>query len=352
MSETYYLVRALEPQSGKFSSIQTVFQTIEEFKGFDAQSTDLLILANVGRMSVRQCEKIKKFVNQGGHLLFTLGDQIEINSFHSQWGELLPVRLRDLHQERPPISMSPFYPDQSFLTGFSTDEYPLLSIPKFHKFFMVQNNPSKTLEVPIRFLSGAPALVVSPYGRGKVALWTSAVDLEWNDFAIQTTFVPFVQSLTQYLVGSDDQERIHFAELGHKIEFPIHPQSQTLKIEGFNQQLFQFIPSVQERKEGRVFLKEFKIPGPYKVTELTKDSDIVRISTLICRAPKSESDLKKIDQQKIRDLMPNLSIYVQSASKSISSSSRVVHKAQIDLSQFLIWAAMLMLFLEAYWTLR
>jgi hypothetical protein len=52
--------------------------------------------------------------------------------------------------------------------------------------------PSADAQVLARFDDGAPALVERRIGRGKVVVWTSTLDVAWNDLALKPVFLPFV----------------------------------------------------------------------------------------------------------------------------------------------------------------
>jgi hypothetical protein len=54
--------------------------------------------------------------------------------------------------------------------------------------------------VALRYHDGAPALVESDLGLGKVFLFTSTADTAWNDFAVRPAFVPFVNRLLGVVV--------------------------------------------------------------------------------------------------------------------------------------------------------
>ena len=51
------------------------------------------------------------------------------------------------------------------------------------------------------FSDGAPALVERTAGRGRVLVFASDLNNEWNDFPRQSTFVPFVHEAVRYLGG-------------------------------------------------------------------------------------------------------------------------------------------------------
>jgi hypothetical protein len=52
-----------------------------------------------------------------------------------------------------------------------------------------------------RFDDGAPALVERQLGKGTVLEWTSTLDNDWSDMALQPIFLPFVQQVARHLSG-------------------------------------------------------------------------------------------------------------------------------------------------------
>ena len=56
-------------------------------------------------------------------------------------------------------------------------------------------------DVPIRLEQGAPLLVDSELGAGRVLLFATSLDREWNDLPVAPVFVPLVAGLSRYLAG-------------------------------------------------------------------------------------------------------------------------------------------------------
>ncbi len=57
-----------------------------------------------------------------------------------------------------------------------------------------------------RFDDGSPALVERRVGSGRVLMWASSLDLEWNDLAVKPIFLPFVHQLARYLAAYREPE--------------------------------------------------------------------------------------------------------------------------------------------------
>jgi len=70
------------------------------------------------------------------------------------------------------------------------------------RFYGYRGVQKPTGQILARFDDGTPALMESkdrPAGGGRVLLWTSTLDLAWNDLPVKPVFLPFVHTLTKYL---------------------------------------------------------------------------------------------------------------------------------------------------------
>ena len=77
------------------------------------------------------------------------------------------------------------------------------SAARFYSYRSVA--PAKDAQTLARFDDGAPAVMERTVGRGRVLLWTSTLDLFWNDLALKPVFLPFVHQLARRL--ADYRER-------------------------------------------------------------------------------------------------------------------------------------------------
>jgi Aerotolerance regulator N-terminal/von Willebrand factor type A domain len=70
---------------------------------------------------------------------------------------------------------------------------------KFTRYVGVE--PGADDRVLIRLDDGAPLLLERALGAGRVLLFTSSLDREWNDLPVQPVFVPFIAGLANHLLG-------------------------------------------------------------------------------------------------------------------------------------------------------
>ena len=66
--------------------------------------------------------------------------------------------------------------------------------------------PQQGATVLARFDDGAPALVERRIGSGRVLVWASSFEMEWNDFALKPVFLPFVHQIGRHLAGYREPE--------------------------------------------------------------------------------------------------------------------------------------------------
>jgi hypothetical protein len=69
-----------------------------------------------------------------------------------------------------------------------------------------------------RFDDGAPALVETRLGEGRVLLWTSSLDTLWNDLPLQPVFLPFLHRLLAHAAGYVEQPA--WRQVGEVLELP------------------------------------------------------------------------------------------------------------------------------------
>ena len=68
--------------------------------------------------------------------------------------------------------------------------------------------PAKGAQILARFDDGAPALVERRVGNGRVLMWTSSLDLQWNDLPLKRSILPFVHRMVDDLAAYREQARV------------------------------------------------------------------------------------------------------------------------------------------------
>jgi hypothetical protein len=83
-----------------------------------------------------------------------------------------------------------------------------------------------------RFGSGAPAIVEARRGEGRLLLFASTIDRDWNDLAIHPGFLPLVQQSARYLARAPVEERDTELVVGRARALPLTPEDQRVEVLG------------------------------------------------------------------------------------------------------------------------
>ncbi len=206
-SETFYLERALNPFYGSHSDIEPSVSTLEELPSRDLQNFSVIFLCNVRELPPGYEFELEQFVNAGGSLFISLGDQVEPKFYNEKLGNLLPVVIQNINQALNPkdqFKLSFKKTDHPVLKGFEEKIVREMEAIKFNSFFKVEPRIDANFKIPLRFSDGTAAAVETQFGKGKVILFVSTADRDWNDFPIQPTFLPWIQRWVKYAAHSLD----------------------------------------------------------------------------------------------------------------------------------------------------
>ncbi|MHC4821603.1 MAG: BatA domain-containing protein, partial [Planctomycetota bacterium] len=177
--------------------------------------TDVVLLANVDRLTDATWERLRRWVRTGGGLWIFLGDKTDPSLWNgvtrrSETEDLLPARLeaRPRLDADSPLSLElgesshPSLKDLTDPRHGTSFEPPLVA-----GWWPVQQPLEEGVEVLLRFrdLDRTPALLERRVGRGRVMLCTTAADLDWAGPSL--FFAPWVQETVSYLASAGDVSR-------------------------------------------------------------------------------------------------------------------------------------------------
>lgn len=167
------------------------------------RQSDVTVLLNVGDLNNGQAEAITAYVEEGGSLLIAPGDRVEPELFNRQFAEITPANL-----QRPSGRI-----DDYLVIADYDRRHPVLRplvgdwTARFEGHWPMQAKDDA--DVLMQFDNTEPALVERDYGQGKVMLFASTLDLEWNNLALQGLYLPFVHETLRHLVQTDIRQRAY-----------------------------------------------------------------------------------------------------------------------------------------------
>jgi hypothetical protein len=213
--EVFYLEAALRP--GDRAEAGTLVQRItpDDLDEVHLEQFDVAILANVPALPPERVAALASWVAAGGGLLVAAGDRVDPAAYEKTMMPLLPQAVRD-----PVDTGCAAAPDECaarawHLTKWEADhpifapfaeDAPGLAEATFDKVLLLgPTTDTADRKVLARFTNGAAALVEARAGGGRLLLFTSTLDRDWNDLPLHPGFLPLVQESVRHLARRRDR---------------------------------------------------------------------------------------------------------------------------------------------------
>ena len=181
---------------------------------------DVVFLLDVRSLGAKAAE-LESFVEKGGGLFLAMGEEVDPDRTDAELRRLLPAPLhvvKTAAQRGAPgaaeraarfADVAWDHPAFSIFTGLARE-----GLESVRTFRYVLLKPAERVKggearerVLMRYDDGSPALVEARRGRGRVLLYASAVDREWSDWTIRTSFLPSMQRFAAWLAGGLEERR-------------------------------------------------------------------------------------------------------------------------------------------------
>lgn len=248
-------------------------ETVEP-AGLDAAAlarSDVAALLNVGGLSGDQARLVAEYVEAGGSLLIAPGDRVDPARFNRQFEAVTPALL------------APRGEGEDYLVIADLDRrHPILRpldgdwLARFQGHWSLE--PVAGADVLMRFDNAEPALAVRRAGAGRVALFASAMDLEWSDLPLHGLYLPFVHETLRHLVETDPPPRNW--RVGDRIELdPAGAAERVEAADGEGNALALEGGSVAPaRRPGFVVATADGIETRHAVNVIPEESDLARVA--------------------------------------------------------------------------
>ncbi len=304
-SETFYLANALSPErAGRAGPIQARVVPVEEAEGLRLGDFDVILLANVRSLSSSFRARLLEFANRGGGLWWFLGHHVDPGAYNRDLFDaptrLLPVRLG------PPLDREDVHPvtlriqdgAHPVLQPFAGQGEAALVGVRVRRLFTTETaSIPATTRALLTLPDGRPLLLEGTIGRGRVLLFTSTADVDWNELPVTTGYLPLIHMGVAYLARRDGSER-----LGTDVRIP-HPVQISLPAEQKDTLVTITDPQGKETRlrlevhEGRAEARypEAPRPGFYRLRVGQEDA------LLAVNTPLEESDVTRIPPEELRE---------------------------------------------------
>jgi hypothetical protein len=271
----------------------------DRWEGDALEDYQVVILANVPQITPAQALALEQFVFEGGGLFIAPGNLTRAESYNAALyrggAGFVPIRLLSSSAEEvtEPTTIqgvSDFeHPIFRFLKG-RPDPIPLVTIGRYLRAEV----RGRDAHVLAQYASGAPFLIESSAGRGRILLSTPALDADWSTLPLSNFYLPFVQSAVRYLAAGGILERNISPGTPILARFnggpEIKPQIRT-PVETWKD-----VPIVR----GEVRYTNTRTPGLYELR--TNLPAPLNRQHFVVQTPRVESDLSPLTEKRLREL--------------------------------------------------
>jgi hypothetical protein len=279
--ELFYLTAALRPGDRSDSGAVLTAVTADELAQRPLDDFDVVVLANVTALPSPIVTRLRRWVEQGGGLWLTVGDNVDIAEYEARMAPLLPQNLSGLtdlvHGARGgertgrALQLAKLEVDHPIFSIFPPDA-PGLREAGFSRIVLLGPTTDVTSRrVLARYDNGTAAMVHADVGKGRLLLFTSTVDRDWNDLPIHPGFVPLAQQAVRHLARVSPQGRPRELLVGQQLLLDVGADTVRLDIDlpGGHRAVVEG-EELAERKQVR--FAQTDRPGFYRVTEVKRDA--------------------------------------------------------------------------------
>lgn len=263
LDDSYYLERALSAGPAGGGAIRAAVLTATDLATEPLSKYKAIFLVNLPAMSGDAVERLKSYVESGGNLIWTAGDNVDCDAYNlmneQAKGVLLPAPLMEVRSPRPQDnrdSWSINFLDKKF-PPFSrlTEPASLYESVLVHKYVRIAENvgqisnlssdqsakvsnlssdPSGQIknlsyEVLARLDDNEPLLVEKQTEGGRVFFLGTGVHVNWSNLPLRPIFLPLISRLVFELAGVEQTHRSILA--GQPLEMKFSKAAAPLGIE-------------------------------------------------------------------------------------------------------------------------
>ncbi|MDA1161357.1 MAG: VWA domain-containing protein, partial [Planctomycetota bacterium] len=352
-SATYYVSRALDPStlddtSGTFVRPQIINEG--ELTSVRLTGYDIVVLCNVGLLTEPEASVLQSFVRSGGGLIILPGDRVSSDSYNQRLFRngkgILPARMGELKVVENRDDVLTFDArgfEHPLVRAFRGNPGAGLESTMTQKY--VSLSPTESASVGLWFSDGAPALVESAEGAGRVILAATSADDRWGTWAIWApSFVPIMNEMVLHAVSGRWKNRQ--LSVGD-------PILTTWPAQLFDMPVTIRSPSGIEvpivlKDDGNVLAAAFDQTAKAGVYELSSGSPLNRKELYAVNVEVVESDLAPADWQTLQsELFSDVDVQVwTSASPGFNSVSPELRSGLSLLTRTLAWTVLVLLLIE------
>lgn len=173
------------------------------------RSYNVVFLANMTALTQAQTGNLREYVEQGGNVVISFGDQVDLQGFSAALRELGIGAADRIVTVRSEQAVEAIIGEvdlrHPIFELFAASGMGAILRPKFRRYVHV--TPDTNAVVIGTYDTEDPFLIERRLGQGKVLVYTSSFSTNWTDFPINELYVPFLYQVAKYANSSAEARR-------------------------------------------------------------------------------------------------------------------------------------------------
>ena len=302
---SFFLRKVLRLKGGSNERIQVTRSYWQDMPRSGLSDFDVIILTNVPEVDQDLAARLKRFTEDGGGLLFFLGEDVDAESYNKRLADLLPAKLLKpvrVPERTEPWSISASRSLHPLATLVQRLPQEITATAQVRKAVKVEPRAEGETIIEIPALN-APLLSRRDVGRGAVLLFTTTADRTWSNLAVHPIYLMLLrQTVTN--VTSGPGSRTILTGRTTVIPVPGRKIGETLEIAGPDGEAVKVQVSQADGEPVIAFTPE--AAGAYQIPA----TDTVEAVTLVANVDSRESNVRVVEPGAIRSSLQATDITV------------------------------------------
>jgi hypothetical protein len=312
-SDLSFFKYALQPRPDARSGFDIQIRTSNEDWSPLLGGMDVLFLSNYPRLTGREVQACRSFIENGGGIFCTLGGDVDLMNLNDAflvplWGDSLHIGKAQTETSGF-LSLGVFDTEHPLFQGvFERGKKPAQS-PRFTKAAELSGGP---YQMVLPFSNGRPFLAEMRFGKGTLILMASGIQKEWSDLAHSPFFPALIVRSAVYLSASRFGNTGQVSA-GDSLAVSLNQDSKPVRYQAelpSGERVF-LVPAL---KQGRLLLTlpQTDAPGLYR---FYADSTLVGLFAV--NPDPKESDFRPISKEALAKYCPSAAVVFLDAKEPV-----------------------------------
>lgn len=286
--ESFFLERALNLSIDEDKGFFTTTIHPEEFSPLHLEGVSVVALINIRYLTGEQISALSSFVEKGGGLFISFGENMQSETWKTMFSPLLPAPPRDIiemvsDQQATLPTIGFIDLSHPCLTDMISGNGSLSSVEVYKYVFLEPGWGHNTTSL-INLRNSAPLLVETKLGKGIIMILLTTIDMDWTDLPLRPVFAPFIRRLFAYLRDFKGHEIKHSLIVGEQKEIEI-PQ-------GYEKAIIVDPSGTSTTIGANQSFSGTETPGVYEIYFISQEKK-EKGGVFVVNTPPSESKLRK-----------------------------------------------------------